>query len=160
MNFLGIGPGELFLIMLLALIVFGPGRLPEIGAGLGRAIGEFRRATTDITREITRELQVETAQQEPRRQAAAAEEPRRPEEPAAEQTSEAGLAAEAPRVALRVAGEAASLPPSPVEAPTVPRPVDEAPVAPTIVQEQRAPESEPGNADMAPRASESESKGG
>lgn len=60
MNFLGLGPGELFLVMLLALIVFGPGKLPEIGRGLGKAIGEFRRATSEITQEFNRELQLDS----------------------------------------------------------------------------------------------------
>lgn len=59
MNFLGMGPGELMVIMVLALIVFGPQKLPEIGQGLGKAIGEFRRATSQITDEINRELSLE-----------------------------------------------------------------------------------------------------
>jgi len=65
MNFLGVGPGELFLIMLLALIVFGPGKLPEIGRGLGRAIAEFRRATNEITQEFNRELSLDSLLEEP-----------------------------------------------------------------------------------------------
>ncbi len=64
MNFLGIGPGELLLIMILALIVFGPGKMPEIGAGLGKAIREFRRATSEITEEFTREMSLETPPQQ------------------------------------------------------------------------------------------------
>ncbi len=60
MNFLGMGPGELMLILVLALIVFGPQKLPEIAQGLGKAVGEFRRATSQITDEINRELSVET----------------------------------------------------------------------------------------------------
>jgi len=60
MNFLGLGPGELFLIMVLALIVFGPQKLPEIGRGLGKAIGEFRRATNEISQEFNRELQLDS----------------------------------------------------------------------------------------------------
>ena len=47
-----IGFPELLLIMIVALIVFGPGRLPEIGAALGRAIREFRQATSGLTREL------------------------------------------------------------------------------------------------------------
>ena len=48
----GIGPGELILILVVALIVFGPRRLPELGSSLGQAIREFRRATNDLTREV------------------------------------------------------------------------------------------------------------
>lgn len=53
MNFLNIGPPEMILILILALIVFGPGKLPEIGRAVGKSIGEFRRATSDLTREIS-----------------------------------------------------------------------------------------------------------
>lgn len=56
MNFMGIGPGELLLILLIALILFGPGKLPELGKALGKTIREFREATRDVTTQITREL--------------------------------------------------------------------------------------------------------
>jgi len=65
MNFLGIGPGELMLIMVMALIIFGPGKMPEIGAGLGKAIREFRRTTSEITEQFTREMSLETPPQQP-----------------------------------------------------------------------------------------------
>jgi len=58
MEVFGIGLPELLLIMVIALIVFGPGKLPEIGSALGRAIGDFRRAS----RELTGDLQSELAQ--------------------------------------------------------------------------------------------------
>jgi TatA/E family protein of Tat protein translocase len=53
MNFFNMGPGEMILILVIALIVFGPGKLPEMGSALGRSIREFRRATSDLTRELT-----------------------------------------------------------------------------------------------------------
>jgi len=56
MNFMGIGPGELLLILIIALIIFGPGKLPELGRALGKAIREFREATRDVTTQISREL--------------------------------------------------------------------------------------------------------
>ena len=43
-----LGFQELILIFLVALIVFGPRKLPDIGRSLGRALGEFRRATHDL----------------------------------------------------------------------------------------------------------------
>lgn len=49
-----IGFPELLLILVVALIVFGPGRLPEIGAALGRAMREFRQATSGLTQELLR----------------------------------------------------------------------------------------------------------
>jgi TatA/E family protein of Tat protein translocase len=49
MEIFGMGPAEILIIMVIALIVFGPGKLPEIGAALGRAVGDFRRAAKDLT---------------------------------------------------------------------------------------------------------------
>ncbi len=66
MNFLGLGPGEIFVILLLALIVFGPGKLPEIGSGIGKAIREFRKASDSITQEFARELSLDAPPQESR----------------------------------------------------------------------------------------------
>jgi sec-independent protein translocase protein TatA len=39
---------ELLIIMVVALIVFGPSRLPEVGSSVGKAMREFRRATSEI----------------------------------------------------------------------------------------------------------------
>jgi TatA/E family protein of Tat protein translocase len=44
----GIGMTELIVILVVALIVFGPTRLPELARSLGRAMAEFRRASTDL----------------------------------------------------------------------------------------------------------------
>jgi len=51
-----LGAPELIFILVLALIIFGPRKLPEIGRTLGRAMGEFRRATTDFKRAVDTEL--------------------------------------------------------------------------------------------------------
>lgn len=48
----GIGPTELLVIMVVALLVLGPKRLPEIARALGRGLAEFRRATADVTTEF------------------------------------------------------------------------------------------------------------
>lgn len=40
---------ELGLILMIALVVFGPGKLPELGKALGRGLQEFRRATSGAT---------------------------------------------------------------------------------------------------------------
>jgi sec-independent protein translocase protein TatA len=45
----GIGIPELIIVLALALLVFGAGRLPEIGRGLGRAIKEFKAASRELT---------------------------------------------------------------------------------------------------------------
>jgi sec-independent protein translocase protein TatB len=48
----GIGTPELILILVVALIVIGPKKLPDIAKALGRALGEFRRATDEIKENI------------------------------------------------------------------------------------------------------------
>jgi sec-independent protein translocase protein TatA len=42
-----IGPTELILVVVLALIIFGPGKLPEVGKAIGRTIKEFRRSSRE-----------------------------------------------------------------------------------------------------------------
>jgi sec-independent protein translocase protein TatB len=59
MNFLGMGPMELVLIVVLALIVFGPAKLPEIMGQVGRAVADFRRATSELSDEFNRTIQAE-----------------------------------------------------------------------------------------------------
>ena len=54
-----VGIPELILILVVALVVFGPGKLPEIGAALGKSIREFRRATEGISKEIQSVTQLE-----------------------------------------------------------------------------------------------------
>ena len=44
----GIGPGEIIIILIIALIVVGPGKLPDVGSALGKSIREFRKAATDV----------------------------------------------------------------------------------------------------------------
>jgi len=68
-----LGPGELLLIFVIALIVFGPRKLPEIGRSLGRMMFEFRRASTDLQRTIEDEVEADR-----RREAAALRTPDTP----------------------------------------------------------------------------------
>lgn len=49
MGFLGIGAMEALVIVVIALIIFGPGRLPEIMGDAGRMLRDFRRATRELT---------------------------------------------------------------------------------------------------------------
>jgi sec-independent protein translocase protein TatA len=50
---LGIGMPELIIILVIILIIFGAGKLPEIGAGIGQGIKNFKKATTTPTEKIT-----------------------------------------------------------------------------------------------------------
>ena len=42
-----LGPGELVLILLIVVIIFGVGKLPEVGGALGKGIKEFRKSSTE-----------------------------------------------------------------------------------------------------------------
>ncbi len=48
-----IGIPELIIILVLALIIFGPGKLPDVGKAIGKSINEFRKASREITDEVT-----------------------------------------------------------------------------------------------------------
>ncbi len=52
-----IGPTELILIFVIALLVFGPKKLPEIGKSVGKALGEFKKASEEIKGRIEEEIQ-------------------------------------------------------------------------------------------------------
>ncbi|NES85637.1 MAG: TatA/E family twin arginine-targeting protein translocase [Moorea sp. SIO2B7] len=57
MNVFGIGLPEIALIMIIALLVFGPKKLPEIGRSLGKAIRGFQDASKEFENEFKREAQ-------------------------------------------------------------------------------------------------------
>jgi sec-independent protein translocase protein TatA len=42
------GPAELVIILVIALLVLGPGKLPDVGSALGKSIREFRKATSEV----------------------------------------------------------------------------------------------------------------
>jgi sec-independent protein translocase protein TatB len=54
-----LGGSELFLILVIALIVFGPRKLPEIGKSIGKMLVEFRRASNDFKRTIEEEVEAD-----------------------------------------------------------------------------------------------------
>lgn len=47
-----IGPMELIVILIIALLIFGPTKLPQLGRSIGEAIKEFRKGTTEVQKEI------------------------------------------------------------------------------------------------------------
>lgn len=51
--FSGIGVTELVLILVIALVVFGPGKLPDVGKALGKSIREFKNAEKNIIEDVT-----------------------------------------------------------------------------------------------------------
>jgi TatA/E family protein of Tat protein translocase len=58
-----LGLPEIIFILLLALLIFGPKRLPEIGRTLGKGMAEFRKASNDLKRTINAELSLEEDEQ-------------------------------------------------------------------------------------------------
>jgi len=56
-----LGMPELLFILVLALLIFGPRKLPDIGRTMGKAMGEFRRATRDLKRTLDTEISAEEA---------------------------------------------------------------------------------------------------
>jgi sec-independent protein translocase protein TatA len=62
MELFGIGLPELLLILLIALIVLGPDKLPEVASQLGKAMREFQRVSKGFTEEYYKELQATTNQ--------------------------------------------------------------------------------------------------
>ena len=51
---LGLGGGELVLVLVVILVLFGAKRIPEFAKGLGKGINEFKRASREVTDEIER----------------------------------------------------------------------------------------------------------
>ena len=56
---MNIGPTELIVILVIALIVFGPRKLPDLGKSLGHAMAQFRRASDDFKRSWEQEVESE-----------------------------------------------------------------------------------------------------
>lgn len=59
----GIGTSELLLILMVALIVLGPKNLPKIANTLGKAMGQFQKASRDFQRTINTEIALEEEQE-------------------------------------------------------------------------------------------------
>lgn len=72
----GIGVPELILILVVGLIVFGPGKLPEVARSLGKGIREFKKATNVLSQAIN------APEQAPVQQQAAAQQPEQAKQPA------------------------------------------------------------------------------
>ncbi len=59
-----IGMQELIIIFVIALIVFGPRKLPQLGKSLGRSIAEFKRASNELRSTLEQEIRVEETRKE------------------------------------------------------------------------------------------------
>lgn len=104
----GLGFAEILVILVVALLVFGPDRLPELARSLGRGLGEFRRASNDLRRSVMEVTSDEPHIQPKKGQAAKAKTEALPAGAGAEATAEA-------------APEATEAPPSKPPAPAEPK---------------------------------------
>jgi TatA/E family protein of Tat protein translocase len=100
-----LGIPELLFILVLALLIFGPRKLPEIGRTLGKAMGEFRRATNELRQTLNAESAVDERSSRPAP-------PVRPSEPAAGEGGAASPPA-APEPTIAPSGERPGDSPSP-----------------------------------------------
>ena len=68
MDFFGIGMGEVLVVLVIALIIWGPERIVEIGRKLGKTVRTLKKATSDLTAQVTKELDVEQKDHPPKRE--------------------------------------------------------------------------------------------
>ena len=54
-----LGMPELIIILVIALIIFGPRKLPELGKSLGRSLNEFKKASNDLQNTLEQEIKIE-----------------------------------------------------------------------------------------------------
>lgn len=54
-----IGMPEMIIILVIALIIFGPRKLPELGKSLGKSLAEFKRASNDLRNSLEEEIRIE-----------------------------------------------------------------------------------------------------
>lgn len=75
-----IGMPELLIIMVIALIIFGPRKLPELGRSLGRSLGEFKRASNELRSTLDEEIRLEEQRTADRQRAPEPAPPAMPDE--------------------------------------------------------------------------------
>ena len=90
-----LGMPELIVIFVIALLVFGPRKLPELGRSLGKSLGEFKRASNELRNTLEEEVRVEEQREATQKIAAAPVDP-----PAGPRPVEPAVIEDAPRAAV------------------------------------------------------------
>jgi Tat protein translocase TatB subunit len=124
----GIGMPELLVILVVALIVLGPKRLPDVAKALGKGLAEFRKATADLTDELrSAQTMIEREARDTERAArqrtaaqATADRPAAPGQPVAQAAVAPAAAAEPAPSGQPVAQAAAGAEPAPAHKPGEP----------------------------------------
>jgi TatA/E family protein of Tat protein translocase len=83
-----IGMPELIIILVIALIIFGPRKLPELGKSLGRSLNEFKRASADLQNTLEQEIRLEEQKEQQTKP--------RPDNTSAADTTDSGTVARTP----------------------------------------------------------------
>jgi len=94
-----LGFPEILLILVLALLLFGPKRLPEIGRTIGRGLSEFRRASNELKRTLDAEVAADDAPRRPQPVPPAVRAPSRDSEAGAKEPEAKGAEAKEPEAA-------------------------------------------------------------
>jgi TatA/E family protein of Tat protein translocase len=93
-----IGMPELLIIFLIALVIFGPRKLPELGRSLGKSLAEFKRASNELRSTLEEEIRLED-QREPQKTAQTIHTPQSTPVPPAPVNAPAAAQSEQPTVA-------------------------------------------------------------
>ena len=56
MDFFGMGMGEIILVIIVAIIIWGPNKIPEIARTVGKALNTIKQTSSDLTAQITKEI--------------------------------------------------------------------------------------------------------
>ena len=96
-----LGMPELIVIFVIALLVFGPRKLPELGRSLGKSLGEFKRASNELRNTLEEEVRVEEQREATQKAttAAPADAPAGPRPVEAPVSGGSGLSEDTPRAA-------------------------------------------------------------
>lgn len=60
----GIGPAELVVVLVIALVIFGPKKIPEIANALGKSINEFKKGSREIEASVRKEIEASSKDDE------------------------------------------------------------------------------------------------